>query len=379
LKQSGKHFLWTRWGRVGASGQNMLEPCGSLPAAEDKFRKKFKDKSGVAYADAATHDWTPVLKKYTLVETDDQEGGEGGDSAPLGKLSPQQIEKGQAVLQKLEAALRSDKAASSAQLEDLSGQYYTLIPHDFGFKAMKEFTIKSKDMLEAEEELLKFFLRMGFEEMEKPDDGRTPISGIMAQDRPKSLEAACAKLCSLKDIKTSTDKGKTHAAKQSGGPAQKMDEHLYGAIMLYTSNAIYKKLNDDLRSEDRGKIKKYFSYLRLLLEALGCLPQKPKTVWRGIGVDLYDKYKVDADVTWWGCSSCTADINVAKNFMKSCGGKCTLLTIETKTAADISAITFFGNEKENLLAPGTKLRVKSSVKKGNVTEICMAEIGRVLD
>merc|ERR1712151_405584 len=102
-------------------------------------------------------------------------------------------------------------------------------------------------------------------------------------------------------------------------------------------------------------------------------------VWRGIGVDLYDQYKVNADVTWWGCSSCTADINVAKNFMKGCGGKCTLLTINTKTAADISDITFFGNEKENLLAPGTKLKVLNSERKGKVTEISMVETGRVLE
>merc|ERR1711972_99002 len=101
------------------------------------------------------------------------------------------------------------------------------------------------------------------------------------------------------------------------------------------------------------------------------MPQQKKTLWRGIGVDLYDQYTKGSTVTWWGVSSCTADINVAKNFMNGCGGKCTLLTVETKTAADISDITFFGNEKENLLAPGTKLKVKSAERKGKITEITM--------
>ena len=41
-----------------------------------------------------------------------------------------------------------------------------------------------------------------------------------------------------------------------------------------------------------------------------------------------------------------AQAEVAKNFMKGCGSACTLLTIKTKTAADISEITFYGNEKE---------------------------------
>merc|ERR1719245_2610619 len=124
-----------------------------------------------------------------------------------------------------------------------------------------------------------------------------------------------------------------------------MEASLYAAIMLYTSNAIYRNLNTALRSEDRNKVQKYFSYLRLLLEALDRMPKKAKTLWRGVGVDLYDQYKKDSTVTWWGVSSCTADQSVARNFMNGCGGKCSLMTIETKTATDISDITFFGNEK----------------------------------
>lgn len=382
LESSGSYFCWTHWGRVtsgAAAGQNKLEPCGNLGAAENIFKKKFREKTGVPYESSATHDWTPTMGKYTLIETDGQEGGDGGEGAPLGKLSPQQIEKGQAVLKKLEVALRDASSSKPKELVDLSSQYYTLIPHDFGFKSMMEFTIKSKEMLEAEEELLKFYMRMGFEEVEKADDGLSPVSGIMAMDLPKTLEAACKTLCSASDIKASVNKGKQHSGKQSGNPKQAMDEQLYGSIMLYTSNAIYRQLNDSLRSEDRNKIKKYFAYLRMLLEALGRLPQQKKTVWRGVGVDLYEQYKKGSNVTWWGCSSCTSDINVAKNFMKGCGGKCTLLTINSKTAADISDITFFGNEKENLLAPGTRLKVLSSEREGKVTKITMEETARVLD
>merc|ERR1712217_168080 len=197
----------------------------------------------------------------------------------------------------------------------------------------------------------------------------------MSLDLPKSLEEACGKICSPADIKASSNKGKMHAGKQSGGPTKPMDPHLYGAIMLYTSNAIYKKLNEVLRSEDRTKIKAYFPYLRLLLEALGRLPQQNKTLWRGIGGDLYDQYPKGSTVTWWGVSRCTADQQVAKNFMKGCGGKCTLLTVKTKTAADISEITFFGNEKENLLAPGSQLKVLSSKRQDRTTEITMEEVG----
>lgn len=92
-----------------------------------------------------------------------------------------------------------------------------------------------------------------------------------------------------------------------------------------------------------------------------------------------DQYPKGSTVTWWGVSSCTSDLSVAKSFMASCGGNCTLLTIHTKTSADISEITFYGHEKESLLAPGTQMKVLSSTKSGKVTEITMEEVGRVLD
>jgi len=375
-KTDGTFHCWTHWGRVGTTGQFKLEPCGTIAElAEKEFRAKFQTKTGVPYASLATHDWTPKVGKYTYVETEEQEGAEGGDGAPLGKLSPQQIERGQAVLQKIDAALGAKSVG--AQLQALSSEFYTLIPHDFGFKVPP--AIATRDMLEAEEELLKFYLRMGFEEMDKVDDGLSPVSGVMELALPASLDVACAKVCAAKDIKASSEKGKSHAAKQSGGPSQKMEAHLYGAIMLYTSNAIYRDLNASLRSEDRTKIKRYFSYLRLLLEALGRLPQQDRTLWRGVGVDLYDQYPVGATVTWWGVSSCTSDVQVAKNFMNGCGGKCTLLTVEARTAADISSITFFGNEKENLLAPGTQLKVLSAKREGRITDIRVQEVGRVLE
>ena len=40
---------------------------------------------------------------------------------------------------------------------------------------------------------------------------------------------------------------------------------------------------------------------------------------------------------------------VAKNFMKGCGTACTFLTVNCKSAVDISKITFYGNEKERAI------------------------------
>ncbi|CAK9105235.1 Tubulin alpha chain (Alpha-tubulin) [Cleaved into: Detyrosinated tubulin alpha chain] [Durusdinium trenchii] len=66
-----------------------------------------------------------------------------------------------------------------------------------------------------------------------------------------------------------------------------------------------------LRDEDRDQAGSYFPYLRMLFEACARLPIREVTLWRGVGVDLYEQYKVGSTITWWGVSSCTSDKAVA--------------------------------------------------------------------
>jgi hypothetical protein len=155
-----------------------------------------------------------------------------------------------------------------------------------------------------------------------------------------------------------------------------MSPDLYATILLYTSNAIYSQLNQHLRGENRSALKKYFNYLRMLFEAMDTLPKNNVTLWRGVSVDLYDQYKVGSEITWWGVSSCTSDESVARGFMNGCGSNCSLLIVETQTACDISTVTFYSNEKESLLAPGTTLQVLESKRQGKVSEIRLREVGR---
>ncbi|RQM26885.1 hypothetical protein B5M09_005431 [Aphanomyces astaci] len=153
---------------------------------------------------------------------------------------------------------------------------------------------------------------------------------------------------------------------------------LYGSIVLYTGNWIYSQLNSTLRSENRTAIRKYFNYLRVFLEAMCRMPQKEQTLWRGVSVDLFEAYEPGKVITWWGVSSCTSDENVARNFMRSCGGSCTLLRVRCKTAMDISVLSMFPGEKECLLAPGTQLKVVKRTRKGNIAEIEVEEVGRAI-
>merc|ERR1711924_189764 len=149
-------------------------------------------------------------------------------------------------------------------------------------------------------------------------------------------------------------------------------------VLLYTGNSIYRALNQALRV-DHKNVKKYFSYLRLLFEALNSMKKQAGTLWRGIAVDLFDEYEVGKVITWWTVSSCTSDEKVARGFAGMCGGGATLLTLKVKKAIDISPLSFYAHEKESLLAPGTQLKVLKRVRKGNISEIEVEEVGSVLD
>jgi predicted DNA-binding WGR domain protein len=370
LQGKGQFWAWNRWGRQGEPGQHKLEGFPSLAGATASFMAKFKDKTGNQWNDR--HNFTPRTDKYSIVETEEKDG-EGDASAPMGKLSKAQIEKGQSVLEELAAAITGGKNASSLVV-DLSSRFFTLIPTNFGRSRPEP--IRTIEKLREKEELLKFYLRMGFETPEQPDGALTPIAGVMNLPIPATLLEAIAGACPAPSVTSSVNQGSQLAAKQAGKPVSPMNKEEYGSIMLYTSNAIYKDLNKVLRDENRAGVRRYFSYLRLLFAATDKLPKNNVTLWRGIGVDLFEQYKVGSVITWWGVSSCTSDQQVARNFMNGCGGNCSFLTIDTKTAVDISAITFYSNEKESLLLPGTQLLVKSAKRNGKVAEIHLEEVGR---
>ena len=68
-----------------------------------------------------------------------------------------------------------------------------------------------------------------------------------------------------------------------------------GALNLYSQDILYDALNTALRSADRDSVKPFFSYLRLLLDALHLLPEyHPRggeaSIFRGVNKDLTAVY-----------------------------------------------------------------------------------------
>ena len=57
---------------------------------------------------------------------------------PLGKLGDSTIKEAYGILSKLSEAIKNKK---TAEFKPLSSEFYTLIPHDFGFKQMSNFVL----------------------------------------------------------------------------------------------------------------------------------------------------------------------------------------------------------------------------------------------
>lgn len=72
--------------------------------------------------------------------------------SPLGKLAVTTIEKAFVVLNNLSEELK--KSSSSPNLESLSSQFFTLIPHNVGWKNMKNMLINSETQIKEKLELL---------------------------------------------------------------------------------------------------------------------------------------------------------------------------------------------------------------------------------
>src|SRR5262249_12579660 len=99
-------------------------------------------------------------------------------------------------------------------------------------------------------------------------------------------------------------------------PADGLTQDESASIMLYSmewkphKGCLYFVLNSTLRTEDRKKLKPFFSYLKLILTALSRLPSTRRVIYRGIKIDFSERYQKGSTFVWWGFSSCSTSIEV---------------------------------------------------------------------
>ncbi len=158
-------MVWNRWGRVGSDGQFAQFRFGNAFNAETTYQKKYSDKVGKGYTeieisydeedkatkgkkggkkakdgdkadsgsklDSRTQDLVKLIFNMDMMKQQMVEIGYDAKKMPLGKLSKDTIKKGYEVLKRISDVLDGKK---KGDLFELSSQFFTVIPHDFGFK-----------------------------------------------------------------------------------------------------------------------------------------------------------------------------------------------------------------------------------------------------
>ncbi|CAF2763774.1 unnamed protein product [Rotaria sp. Silwood2] len=126
---------------------------------------------------------------------------------------------------------------------------------------------------------------------------------------------------------------------------------------------LYYVLNKILRTENRQKLKPWYSYLRLILNALQKLPPQKLTVWRGVPLDLNQQYEIGKRYVWWAFSSCTRSLAVleSEQFLGKHGPR-TLFNIECQNGKTIRSHSYIDVEDEILLLPAAQFEVISKLK-----------------
>ena len=166
-------ILFTRWGRVGVPGVHEVKDVDSSSGPK-LFMKKYKDKTKGGYqeifidyeAEVKSEDMPKEQKKdkgekkkifknnlsedvmdlirliynKKMISDNLHEIGYDSKKMPLGKLSPVTLTNGLNILKEIESELKSKKP-NNANLKKLSSDFYTQIPHDFGFQKMSNFII----------------------------------------------------------------------------------------------------------------------------------------------------------------------------------------------------------------------------------------------
>ncbi|CAD7974904.1 unnamed protein product [Amoebophrya sp. A25] len=221
-----RYMVWTRWGRVGVSGQTQTKKFADINMAKLYFAVKFQDKTGNKWDDcvATPKSFQTKKGKYSLIEveydtdladanaandgTSKSKNGAGASGAggldpsvrsllslisnkkmmeeelsscgfdpkkmPLGKISTSMVQKGYKLLQQINALLEAEgdnavdgeddaaappmkkaktttmkkdtsntSSSASNKLEQLNSEFFTVIPHNFGFKKLKDCMIKT--------------------------------------------------------------------------------------------------------------------------------------------------------------------------------------------------------------------------------------------
>jgi len=180
---NGSMVLFLRWGRVGYTLGTSIKNVNSVTGPK-LFMKKYKDKTinhsyqeifidyeaeiskedlekkekkekqskkpkkkFVSNLDKDVIDLIKLIYDKKIIDDNLYELGYDSKKMPLGKLSSSTLMNGLNILKKIEEELKNDNP-NKENLEKFSSQFYSQIPHNFGYRKMANFVIDSKEKIQ---------------------------------------------------------------------------------------------------------------------------------------------------------------------------------------------------------------------------------------
>uniref|UniRef100_I1QKK2 Poly [ADP-ribose] polymerase n=1 Tax=Oryza glaberrima TaxID=4538 RepID=I1QKK2_ORYGL len=160
----GNFMVYSRWGRVGtrdihwsyrkgshcyAHKYTWLEmDYGEADKETNKKTSSITNQLEETKLETRTASFISLICDISMMKQQMVEIGYNADKLPLGKLSKSTI------LKKGFPMFISGADTDRTQLEQLTGEFYSVIPHDFGFKKMSEFIIDTPQKLKAKLEMV---------------------------------------------------------------------------------------------------------------------------------------------------------------------------------------------------------------------------------
>jgi len=102
--------------------------------------------------DPKVQDLMRLIFDMKMIDNQMKEIGYDSSKMPLGKLAKSSIMKGYEALKKLMEEVKGKKRRE--MIAEFSNDFYSYIPHDFGFKQMSNFILDSEPKIRAKLEML---------------------------------------------------------------------------------------------------------------------------------------------------------------------------------------------------------------------------------
>ncbi|KAB7502845.1 Poly [ADP-ribose] polymerase 3 [Armadillidium nasatum] len=202
-KEKSNFILFTKWGRVGESGLHKCESFAKVEDAINQFKKKFKEKTKNEWE--KRENFVPSKGKYTLIEICQE-------SHLTSKLDPRtqlmiKLIFNDDMFRRSNGEYESRRSQNAigkthnAKMVELSSQFYTFIPHNFGRKTPP--VICTEDVVDKKKEMMMTLTDIEIAQslLKKDDQAEENMNPIDAQY--KKLE------CDLERIDNNSEEFKT--------------------------------------------------------------------------------------------------------------------------------------------------------------------------